>query len=51
MLCLVTGGTGFVGSYVVHTLLERGADVRVLNIYSIGKRENLAGPKEVVAWV
>jgi UDP-glucose 4-epimerase len=51
MLYPVTGGAGFIGSYVVHTLQEYGEDVHVLNDYSIGKRENLAGLKEVVAWV
>ena len=40
---LVTGGAGFIGSHIVETLLERGERVRVLDNFSTGKRENLAG--------
>ncbi len=41
MKCLVTGGAGFIGSHLVRRLVAEGADVRVVDDLSTGKRENL----------
>ncbi len=38
---LVTGGAGFIGSNIVKELLNRGEQVRVLDNFATGKRENL----------
>jgi len=43
MKYLVTGGAGFIGSHITRTLLERGDQVRILDNFSSGKRENLKG--------
>lgn len=40
---LVTGGAGFIGSNLTASLLEHGDSVRILDNFSTGKRENLAG--------
>lgn len=40
-LCLVTGGAGFVGRWVVASLLKRGKRVLVLDNLSCGSRSNL----------
>ena len=40
---LITGGAGFVGSNIANELLNRGEDVRILDNFSTGKRENLTG--------
>lgn len=38
---LVTGAAGFIGSSLVHALLARGDQVRGIDNFSTGKRENL----------
>lgn len=39
---LVTGGASFIGSHLVEDLVAAGADVRVADDFSSGKREHLA---------
>lgn len=41
-IALVTGGAGFIGSHLATALLQRGYEVRILDNFSTGKRENLA---------
>ena len=41
MRVLITGGGGFIGSHLVERLLLDGHDVRVLDNFATGRRENL----------
>ncbi len=47
-LYLVSGGAGFIGSHLVHRLLERGERVRIVDDFSSGRRENVPATVEVV---
>jgi UDP-N-acetylglucosamine/UDP-N-acetyl-alpha-D-glucosaminouronate 4-epimerase len=42
-LYLVTGAAGFIGSALVHALIERGEQVRGIDNFETGRRENVAG--------
>ena len=41
MKVLVTGGAGFIGSHLAQALIARGDEVRVLDNFSTGRRQNL----------
>jgi nucleoside-diphosphate-sugar epimerase len=42
-LYLVTGGAGFIGSHTVEALTKAGNQIRVLDNFHTGKRQNLSG--------
>src|SRR5437867_4517942 len=42
MKALVTGGAGFIGSYLTEELIRRGHEVTVIDDLSTGRVENLA---------
>ncbi len=48
MRVAVTGGAGFIGSWVVEVLVEKGYDVVVIDNFSSGSRSNLASVEGVV---
>ncbi|MGB5747898.1 MAG: NAD-dependent epimerase/dehydratase family protein, partial [Desulfobacterales bacterium] len=41
MKVLITGGAGFIGSFLADRLLKRGDEVLVIDNYSTGRRDNL----------
>jgi UDP-glucose 4-epimerase len=51
MKVLITGGGGFIGSHLVDHFLAAGDDVRVLDNFATGSRENLAGVRDDIALV
>lgn len=42
MTVLVTGGAGFIGSHLAERLVQEDIEVRILDNFSTGRRENLA---------
>ncbi len=41
MRVLITGGAGFIGGHLIDAMLKQGADVRVIDNFATGKRENI----------
>jgi UDP-glucose 4-epimerase len=48
---LVTGGAGFIGSHIAHTLVRRGDQVRVLDNLSTGNLANLAEVRDRIEFI
>ncbi|MGA1530880.1 MAG: SDR family oxidoreductase [Kiritimatiellia bacterium] len=48
---LITGGAGFIGSNVAHHLIQKGEQVRILDNFLTGRRENLSGIEDKIELV
>lgn len=51
MLCLVTGGAGFIGSNLAEALLARGNSVRIVDNFVTGRQENLRTLQDRVEFI
>jgi len=48
---LVTGGAGFIGSNIVHQLIDRGVDVVVLDSLYLGSESNLEDVRDEIEFI
>jgi UDP-glucose-4-epimerase GalE len=48
MKVLITGGAGFIGSHIAEALLKKNYEVRILDNFSTGEKENIKGIKAEV---
>ena len=51
MKYIVTGGAGFIGSYIVKKLVARGASVTVIDNLNTGKEENLESVRNKIVFL
>lgn len=47
MKVLITGGAGFIGSHLAHSLVKRGAEVTIVDDLSMGRLSNIADMAQV----
>ncbi len=51
MKVLITGGAGFIGSYLAEELIKEGNDVTVFDNFSRGKEENISSVSDRITLV